>query len=201
VILDPPLDALSVEAVLAPRQQDAAVLPLELHQADGASAAHIRTLLPHILKGFMHRHDLVALPVLQVLSGGKQGLSHETVDLPAGVGEDKEEEEEDEEEIGADDDLEVVLADDVKGRGVVGGVELLEELAEEEEDAEEDGEFVVAVLLEAHQPAVEDDDVLQTDHVHRRRRQVHHVLPDPVLVPVRDSQDQQGQCDQRLGDA
>lgn len=49
-------------------------------------------------------------------------------------------------------------------------MELLEEFGKKEEGAEEDGEFVVAVLLKAHEPAIDYDDVLEADHVHCRRR-------------------------------
>lgn len=63
-------------------------------------------------------------------------------------------------------------------------MELLEQFGEKEEGAKDDGELVVAVLLEAHEPAVGDDDVLEADHIDRRGGQVHHILSNAVLVPM-----------------
>lgn len=80
-------------------------------------------------------------------------------------------------------------------------MELLEQFGEEEEGAEDDGQFVMAILLKAHQPAVGDDDVLEADHVDCRGGQVHHILADAVLVPVRYGEDEEGQGHQRLHDA
>jgi hypothetical protein len=48
----------------------------------------------------------------------------------------------------------------------------------------------VAILLEAHEPAVGDDDVLLSDGVDGHRGEVDQVLPQSVLIPVGDGQDE-----------
>ena len=199
--MDPSLDALLVEAVHAARQQDADIIGLELHQANRAGCTHVLRLLLQLVEGLLHVQNPRPLLLFQVLAGRQQGLSHESVDLSAGVGEEHDHQKGHEEQVEPNDNYEVVFTDVIERKVIFGGVELLEEFAEHEEHADDDGDFVVEGLLVVHEPTVKDDDVVEADAVGGHSAQVYHVLAQPVLVPVRDGEDQQRQRNQRLHDA
>lgn len=54
VALDPAFDALVMEAVFASGEQNADVVPFELHKADGARTAHIWVSCLNLCKRFSH---------------------------------------------------------------------------------------------------------------------------------------------------
>ena len=109
--MDPSLDALLVEAVHAARQQDADIIGLELHQANRAGCTHVLRLLLQLVEGLLHVQNSRPLLLFQVLAGRQQGLSHESVDLSAGVGEEHDHQKGHEEQVKPNDDDEVVLTD------------------------------------------------------------------------------------------
>lgn len=121
--------------------------------------------------------------------------------MSAGVDEEHEDEKEHEEKVDPYDGDQIVFTHCIEGLVVFSGVEFFEELAEDVEHAEEDGEFVAEGLLEIHYPSVEYDYIVQTDRVGGHSGQIYEVLPDSVLVPVRNGEDEEGEGDERLHDS
>lgn len=137
--VDPPLDAFLVEAVHAARQEDADIVGLELHEANRAGGAQVVCLLLQLTERLLHVQYPRPLLLLQVLAGRQQRLGQESVDLPAGVGEEHDHQKGHKEQVKADDDDQIILANIIEGQVILGGMELFEQLAEDKHHAEDDG--------------------------------------------------------------